>query len=236
MSQEIVALALTAASLGFVHTVLGPDHYVPFIAMSKARGWSLLRTSLVTFACGLGHVMSSVLIGIVGIVFGVGVMKLETLEGIRGNIAAWLLMGFGLAYFVWGVHKAIKNRPHRHHHAHPGCPEHSHEHSHGNEHAHAHDGGNRSITPWVLFTIFLFGPCEPLIPLVMYPAAKGSMQGVLTVTAIFGVITIATMMTIVMMSSWSFAFIRFEKAERYMDALAGASILGCGIAIEFAGL
>jgi len=25
---------------------------------------------------------------------------------------------------------------------------------------------------WALFLIFVFGPCEPLIPLIMYPAAK----------------------------------------------------------------
>ena len=64
---------------------------------------------------------------------------------------------------------------------------HSHGHAHSGEHVHVHeetgdlgdgvrDGG--SMTPWVLFTIFLFGPCEPLIPLLMYPAAKGNMWGV----------------------------------------------------------
>ena len=37
-------LAATAAMIGVVHTLTGPDHYVPFVAMSRVGGWSLLRT------------------------------------------------------------------------------------------------------------------------------------------------------------------------------------------------
>lgn len=32
MTPEITVLAIAAASIAFVHTVLGPDHYLPFIA------------------------------------------------------------------------------------------------------------------------------------------------------------------------------------------------------------
>jgi len=53
MSPELIALTVTAASLGFIHTLLGPDHYVPFVAMSKARHWSITRTSLVTLLRGI---------------------------------------------------------------------------------------------------------------------------------------------------------------------------------------
>ena len=42
------ALLSTAAILGIVHTILGPDHYVPFVAMGRARGWSLGRTLGIT--------------------------------------------------------------------------------------------------------------------------------------------------------------------------------------------
>jgi hypothetical protein len=41
MAPELVILIISAASVAFVHTMLGPDHYVPFIAMAKARDWSL---------------------------------------------------------------------------------------------------------------------------------------------------------------------------------------------------
>ena len=61
--SEAHILLVTAASIAFLHTLLGPDHYVVFTAMGKARSWSLARTLRITFLCGLGHVLSSVLIG-----------------------------------------------------------------------------------------------------------------------------------------------------------------------------
>ena len=33
---SIMTLVVTAASLGFIHTIFGPDHYVPFVMMSRA--------------------------------------------------------------------------------------------------------------------------------------------------------------------------------------------------------
>jgi ABC-type nickel/cobalt efflux system permease component RcnA len=236
MSAEIAVLSFTAASLGFLHTLLGPDHYLPFIVMSRAGRWSMRKTAIVTFLCGLGHVMSSVVIGMIGIVFGIGVMKLEALEGFRGNVAAWLLIGFGLAYCAWGIHRAIKRKPHTHSHAHGDESSHSHSHSHESEHAHVHAEKARNMTPWVLFTIFVFGPCEPLIPILMYPAAKSSVAGMVLVAAVFSIVTITTMFSIVMASAWGISFARFGRLERYTHALAGATIFLAGMAIQFLGL
>jgi len=39
MSHDLTVLAITAASLGFFHTLFGPDHYLPFIRMARARRW-----------------------------------------------------------------------------------------------------------------------------------------------------------------------------------------------------
>ena len=118
MSRELILLVGTAASIGFAHTILGPDHYVPFIVLSKARGWSALKTSAVTLLCGVGHVLSSIILGFIGIVLGIAVFRLESIEAFRGDIATWFVIIFGFTYFVWGVHRAIRNKPHRHGHLH----------------------------------------------------------------------------------------------------------------------
>ncbi len=68
--NELSILLVTAASLGFVHTLLGPDHYLPFIVLSKARQWSSSKTMWITFISGIGHVGSSVIIGMIGIALG----------------------------------------------------------------------------------------------------------------------------------------------------------------------
>jgi len=237
MSHELLLLTLTAVSIGFFHTLLGPDHYLPFIVLAKARGWSLARTGWITFVCGLGHIMSSVALGVAGIALGAAVANLVGIESVRGDIAAWLLIAFGFLYLLWGIRKAVRNRPHVHVHAHENGEIHSHTHIHAKNHAHVHlREGKSNITPWILFTIFVFGPCEPLIPLLMYPAATESIWSVIWIATVFGVITIATMMTIVLVASFGIQFLPMKNLERYTHAIAGATILLCGVAIQFLGL
>ncbi len=237
ISAEILVIAGTAATLGLVHTVLGPDHYLPFIVIGRARQWHLPKTLLVSFFCGLGHVMSSVVLGFVGIALGLAVTRLEGVESIRGGIAAWLLIGFGFAYFIWGMHRAIKNRPHSHLHLHAEGIEHEHSHTHEAKHAHVHTKKKEaSLTPWILFTIFVFGPCEPLIPLVMFPAVQHNIPGVILVASVFGGVTILTMLTIIAVSSWGVRFLRLGRLERYVHGIAGAMILISGVSVQFLGL
>src|SRR5687767_6381683 len=114
---DLGALSAAAVSIAFVHTILGPDHYLPFAAMSRVGGWSIGKTAWITALCGVGHVLSSVILGFVGIAFGIVVLKLEHVEEIRGDLAGWLLLTFGLIYFSWGLARAIRNAPHLHVHA-----------------------------------------------------------------------------------------------------------------------
>ncbi len=115
---------------------------------------------------------------------------------------------------------------------------HSHEHSHRGGHAHLHGeaAAKRSLAPWAIFVIFVLGPCEPLIPLLMYPAARESWAGVLAVTTVFGLVTVATMLLAVFLSISGLRRLRLPAFERYAHALAGSTILACGLAIIFLGV
>jgi hypothetical protein len=238
MEGNLLILAGTAASLAIVHTLIGPDHYLPFIAMSRARDWSLKRTLGITAACGLGHVAGSIALGVLGILLGLALGGLEWIEGVRGQVAGWLLIGFGLAYTAWGIRRGVRNRPHSHWHTHKDGVAHAHRHRHAGTHAHAHDESApaaleaASLTPWVLFTIFVFGPCEPLIPLLMYPAAEGSWGGVALVGGVFGVLTVTTMLGAVWVGYVGLSRLSFGRMERYSHALAGLAVLACGAAIQ----
>jgi len=235
MSNEIMLLCVTAATIGFFHTIFGPDHYVPFIMMSKAGKWSKVKTVCVTFFCGIGHVLSSVVLGFIGITAGIALEKLEFIESFRGEIAGWILIAFGFLYMVWGLKKAYRNKPHKHIHVHENGTIHEHDHSHHEEHSHAHEE-NKSLTPWILFTVFVLGPCEPLIPLLMFPAATHSTIGLVTVTLVFGIVTISTMISVVVVSLWGINLLPLRKIEKYAHALAGFAIFASGVAINFLSL
>ena len=64
-----------AASLAVVHTAIGIDHAVPFVVLSRVQQWSLRRTLLITALCGVGHVGSAVVLGLLAV--GLGVHQLE---------------------------------------------------------------------------------------------------------------------------------------------------------------
>lgn len=237
MTQELGILLITAVSIGFFHTLFGPDHYVPFIVMAKARQWSAFKTTWITIVCGIGHVGSSIILGFVGIAFGIAVAHLEPIESMRGNIAGWSLIAFGLIYSIWGFRRAYRNRPYTHRHLHSDGKIHDHTHVHSEEHTHVHEKtGRPGMTPWILFTIFVFGPCEPLIPVLMYPAAQGHIFNVVIVSFVFSIVTIGTMLTVVLGSIAGLRLLPTSQFERYTHALAGVSILFCGIAVQFLGL
>jgi ABC-type nickel/cobalt efflux system permease component RcnA len=236
MSGELLILVAAAASIGFFHTLLGPDHYLPFIVMSRSGKWSLRKTTLVTLLCGLGHVMGSIVLGIFGISLGIAVLQLESVESVRGNLATWVLIAFGLLYFVWGLRRALRNKPHQHVHTHEDG-DHVHTHVHSEKHIHIHQKkGKKSVTPWVLFIIFILGPCEPLIPVLMYPAAKSSFAGMVLVASVFGGVTILTMLGVVIISTFGVNLIPTRHLERYTHAIAGAIICFCGISMLLFGL
>lgn len=235
MSPDASLLIFTAASIAFVHTLLGPDHYLPFVAMARARGWNMAKTLRVTLLCGLGHLLGSVALGLIGIALGSALSHLEWVESIRGDVAAWALVAFGLVYLAWGLRKAWRNRPHAHWHVHEEGP-HFHTHTHHEEHAHVHEQEGGSLAPWIIFIIFVLGPCEPLIPLLMYPAATLNVGTVVAVTLVFGVVTVATMLLAVGLATLGLQQFRFPALQRYDHALAGLAVMACGLGIVLFGL
>ena len=204
LNPEIIVLLSSAASIAFVHTMMGPDHYLPFVSMAVARRWNWRKVLGITVICGAGHLLGSLLLGLFGIWAQAEIGTLETFEGWRGDLAAWLLFSFGLVYLAWGIRYAGREQVHRHSSAHP---------------------------QWIIFIIFILGPCEPLIPLLMYPAAKASLAGVLLVTGVFGVVTLLTMLAAVAVSYYGLKKLHFPGMSRYGHAMAGATISVCGASI-----
>ncbi len=231
MDTLLNPLVLTAISLGFIHTLLGPDHYLPFVALSKSNNWSYKKTMLISSICGLAHCLSSVVIGMLGIVLGSLIGKVEAIESFRGDFASYLMISFGLIYFVWSIKKLKKNEKHSHVHGHDDIF-HSHEHNHQNEHVHKHQIVKRNLF-WGIFLVFLFGPCEPLIPILMYPAAKSNTLLLLYVTFAFTLTTIITMLFSITFALKGLFFVKLSAIEKYSHTLASLTIVTCGVLIVF---
>ncbi|WP_295120560.1 sulfite exporter TauE/SafE family protein [uncultured Chitinophaga sp.] len=233
MNAEIGALIVTAIGISCLHTVTGPDHYVPFIAISKARNWSLTKTIWWTIVCGIGHVGSSIVLGFLGILLGWQLSKLTGLEDVRGGIASWALLAFGTLYLIYGIRQAYLNRAHKHFDVYDDNSVYVYEHKHGEMPVYPQK--RTKVTPWILFIIFVLGPCEPLIPLLTFPAVQQSTGGIILIASVFTIFTLITMVSMVLLGYYGFAFLQTGKIERYVHVIGGASITICGVGMVFLG-
>lgn len=232
MSSETWILLLSTLSVAFIHTAAGPDHYLPFIVLSKSRNWSFAKTLRWTMICGLGHIGSSVLLALGVAALGWSLSSLQWLQGLRGSLAGWALLVFGIVYASWGGYCLFSNKVHKHFDVQENGELYVFEHQHG---ASLVPTQKFKVTPWVMFVVFLLGPCEPMIPLLYFPAVKNNGMLMVSVIALYTIVTLIAMLLMVTIGYKGYAFLKLEKVERYMHVVAGFTILLCGAGMLFFG-
>ncbi len=207
-------LAVSAVSLAFFHS-LAPDHWLPFTALARGNRWSMRRLAAITTLAGLGHVISSLIIGMLGLWAGWALHRAEGIDAWRSGAVIWMLVGFGVAYALWGLKHA--------------------------QHPHPHISVQDVVKTFAarrvrfLIAILIFGPCEPLIPL-MFLAYKQGMQAVWVIAVVFSAVTVAM---IVGQSCLAYAGVRLIQAhwmERYAHAMTGLVIALTALAVLWLGL
>jgi hypothetical protein len=87
-TTTLTTIAVLGFSVAFLHAAI-PTHWLPFVLVGRARGWSWTRTIAVTLGAGLGHVALTSLLGLAIAWFG---FKLnETVSGLFPWIAGGVL-------------------------------------------------------------------------------------------------------------------------------------------------
>jgi hypothetical protein len=210
MEGLFLALAGAALSIGSLHTA-APDHWVPFAALARARGWSAGRTARVTLLCGFGHVTVSALFGLLGLFFGV--VMLKSVGERMSALAPLLLIGFGVVYALWGLKRAFAPRLHGHPHSH---------------YDHVHDESRTSV--WTLFLLFSADPCVAVVPL-MFAAAPLGPGKTLAIVLLYEAATLGTMLLLVLPARAGARLLQAPSLERYGDVAAGGVIAGIGLAV-----
>ena len=122
MTSEALFLVLAVAGVGVLHTIV-PDHWVPITLIARQRGWSKGETARVAFKAGIGHVLSTLAIGLV--VWIAGVAFATRFGSIVDTAASLALIAFG----GWIAISALREMQGRAGHGR----------RHGHEHGHSHD-------------------------------------------------------------------------------------------------
>lgn len=209
-----VSLAAAAVTIAALHA-LAPDHWMPLAALARAQQWSAPRTARITAGCGFAHVTVSVVLGLVGLAFGVRLF--DRFGAQMESVAGILLIAFGLGYAVWGLrHAAAHLHGHHHHH-----------------YDHVHDP--QRVTPWTVFLLFAADPCIAIFPL-MFAAAPLGLPAVVAIVLFYEAATILTMVALVLPArAAAGTVVRGRWVHRYGDAVAGAFIAVVGVAVALLG-
>jgi nickel/cobalt transporter (NicO) family protein len=224
-------LPLTAAATALFHTLI-PDHWLPFVLVGRARGWSARTTAAVSGFSAVVHTLLSIALGLLALELGqFGARAVgERLE--RGS--GLLLVVFGTAYALWAWRKGG--------HFHPGggllhgrnekerCD--GHEGSGGSEHLHYHaddawirsDAGKGAIP---LALIVGLNPCVLLLPIMVATAAEGA-GAVALVTLSYSVTTVALMVGLSVAGVAGTRRLPVPAVARHMETASGILIALCG--------
>jgi len=213
MHNSIWILLVSTLSVAFFHA-LAPDHWMPFAAIAKAQRWSKARLFWITFISGIGHVGISIIFSIIGILLGYSLSKIKGIEGQRGQVVLWLLIGFGIAYMIWGIKKAREQK---------------------RKVVDEEKLKAETVAVWTMFAVIVLGPCEPLVPLAFLGYNYGWV-GVITVSIIFSMVTIIMMLVQSLLAFIGIQLIKSDIAERYSHAFAGLVIALTGVFVMLAGI
>ncbi len=208
-AESLSSLFALAAGVGVVHTIAGPDHYLPVIAAARLRDWSSRRALARTAMLGLVHCLTSVVVLVAALAFFGGVVTessaLATTQDVRSDVTAGLLIASGavLGGLGWRTFRR-------------GVPDRT-------------LGAATSRMRLALLLIFAIGPCEwLLLPAVAAAASHGAVGAL----AAAGVFTVATVVTMVVAVAFGLAILpRWRLRPGLGELAAGATFALCGALI-----
>lgn len=229
-SAVLTTIAATGFTVAFFHAAI-PTHWLPFVLVSRARGWTRAKTLAVSALAGLGHVALTSLLGLVIAWFGFQLD--EHAEDVFPKVAGGILLAIGAFYFwrQWSGRGVLHHHPpgglHR---ASEQCG-HAHGHSHWDEELKESELASSKAGDWAaisgLFMMLTLSPCEGFLPVYLSGVQFGWM-GFVVLSVILGLGTLAGMMVFTWLTLVGFERFQVRKFEHYEAALLGAifTVLG----------
>ena len=232
-STVLTTVAATGFAVAFCHAAI-PTHWLPFVLVARARGWSRAKALAVAALAGTGHVAVTTLLGL-----GIAWFGFELNEKIGAAfpwIAGGLLWAMG-GYYLWRQSRGIgichHHPPGGHHHADEHCG-HEQERSHWDDELKDSALVSTKAGDWAAITGLLvmltLSPCEGFLP-VYLSAVRFGWPGFFALSAILAVATLAAMMLFTWLALVGFDKFEVKSFERYEAGLLGALFGVLGVLI-----
>jgi nickel/cobalt exporter len=225
-------LLVTAAATAAFHTLI-PDHWLPFVLVGRARGWTARTTALVSGLSAVVHVALSAALGALAI--GAGEVIASAVGHHLERASGVLLVLFGVAYATWAWRKgghfhpggALLHRAERTEgcdgHEGPGHPEHLHYHA-----DEAWIRAGKGALPLAL--VVGLNPCILVLPIMVATAERGAAT-VAGVTLAYSATTVLLMVGLSVAGVAGARRLPVPAAARHMEAASGVLIALVGAAV-----
>jgi cytochrome c biogenesis protein CcdA len=194
----MAAALVSVFTVALLHTLI-PSHWLCFVVVARAHGWSTRKTLAVTALAGLLHVATTILLGVAGAsVVHVVLREEETLE----RASSLLLIALGVLYLALHLFHA------GHHHQ-----------------ADQHRGAERTALATLLLSLVV-SPCTAAIPILM--ATAGGADMMILIGAVLLVTTVGGMISMVALTSLGVEKLRFAFFDRFEKLIVGFVLIALG--------
>lgn len=190
--------------LSLLHALI-PSHWVPFITIAHAEGWSSGRTLAVTALAGLAHTISTTLLGL--LVSLAGWQLAENYHDLSERAIPLLLLALGLWYLMQHF---------RHHHS----------------HAHLDEEVTRQRSfRRLLFALLLAMFLSPCLEIEAYFLSAGALGigAILLVALIYNAVTLTGMLLMVSLGRRGLRHINTYWLEHHENLITGLTLIGLAV-------
>lgn len=213
MTQPAEWILISAVgTVGVLHTMV-PDHWAPITLLARQRGWSRAQTARAALGAGTGHVLSTLLLGL--IVWGAGVAVAAKFGHWIEIVSSVALISFGLWIAISGWREMAAERDH--------------EHAHSRGHTHSHD--HQAAAKGQRTALLLIVGSSPMIEGLptFFAAGKYGVGLIATMSFVFGLATIATYVALCVGSVAGLQRVSLGPLEKYGEVLSGLFITAVGV-------
>ena len=198
------SVAATGFVIAFLHAAI-PTHWLPFVLVGRAQGWSGRKTLGVAVLAGGGHIASTVALGLLLTLAGMALH--EEFGPVLARVAGMLLVAAGLYYLLLrrARGEAGATKPQRRF-------------------------GSDGAAILALVGLLTLSPCESFLPVYLSGVSYG-WGGFLLLTAVLAGATLVAMLAFTSLSMFGVARLRLALIERYENLLLGSALLLLGVLV-----
>lgn len=203
LTTALMAGGLTAA---FLHAAL-PTHWLPFVLVGRAQGWSRGRLLWAVLAAGLAHTASTAVIG--GLMAAAGLALERWMHGVLPWISAGLMFALGGHALLRARRMAVASGP---------------------DIEVVEPRAADSAAFWGLVVLLAASPGETLLPLYLSAATSG-WPVLAALTVVFAAGTIAGMSAFTLLARAGASLLRLERWARHEGIVLGLALIALGVFI-----